>query len=94
MSNRVILTLKYLCGSLFGVYLALIVSTVLFATLQTKLASDIHATQIAIGTIEGKYYSEVSRLNSIDPHTQGYVKPTQVQYVASVVKPGLSYASR
>lgn len=94
MSNRVTHILKYLCGALLSVYMVLMVSTVIFAAVETKLSSVIHKTRTDIGMIETKYYDEISRVNAIDPGAMGYVKPKQVVYVTAVHTAGLSLVSQ
>jgi len=94
MSNSFNQTLKYTFALLLVAYLGLIGSTAVFATIQTNLERSIHETKIAIGEIEREYYDQVSRLNSLDPLTYGFVKPTDVRYVAKKDLPDISFMGR
>jgi hypothetical protein len=83
MPSRTIPALSIATGSLFLVYLVLVVTTILFATWQTQAASSISDAQAAIGTLEAKYYASVGSLDSTNPYSLGFVQPTQVEYVAA-----------
>jgi hypothetical protein len=82
MSDRLIPALSISCGALTLLYVGLVISTVLFAAWQTQAVSLISSTQSQIGTLESNYYSITNRISQINPTQEGFVEPTQVQYVA------------
>ncbi len=94
MPDRLVPVLALACGALATVYVALMVTTILFATLQTQLASSIRDTQATIATLETKYYQSISELDSTDPYAVGYVRPAQVVYVSARALPNLSFVGR
>ncbi|KND50990.1 MAG: hypothetical protein AB202_01105 [Parcubacteria bacterium C7867-007] len=95
MPTRLIPVLSISAGVLVMVYLGLIVATILFATWQTQALSSIRDAQAAIGTLESKYYVAIGTLDSTNPYSLGFVRPTNVQYVAGANLPdGLTFAGR
>ncbi len=89
---RLMPLLYSLVGVLLAAYVALIVTTVLFAAVQTKLAQDVQQRRMEIGKLEGKYYEAIAVLDSADPHALGYVTPARVQYVTAAQLPNLTFA--
>ena len=81
-------------GTLFAVYVALVVLTITYATMQTKLADTMGDTQTQITALESSYYASVTQLDTMDPYSDGYVKPTTVDFVAAAPAPALSFVSR
>ncbi len=81
-------------GSLFAVYVALVVVAVVYATVETKLSGTIGDTQTKITLLESSYYASVTHLDTMNPYAEGYVKPTHIEFVAAATNPALSFASR
>jgi cell division protein FtsL len=81
-------------GTLFAIYVTLVVVTIVYATLQTKLAYTMGDTQTQITTLESSYYASVTELDTMNPYAHGYVKPTHIEFVAAATVPALSFASR
>ncbi|MBA3789022.1 hypothetical protein H0X32_01335 [Patescibacteria group bacterium] len=94
MSDRLIPILSLSCGGLVTLYIGLVVSTVFFATWQTQTVSSVRDTESAIGNLETNYYTTLTRVSAIDPHSVGYVSPSNVKYVVAVrnVSSGLTFA--
>lgn len=89
---RLIPALTAIIGVLIAIYVALMVTAIIFASLQTHLAQEVQQKQMAIGTIEADYYTQVTQLDSTDPQSLGYVKPAQVEYLTQATLPGLTFA--
>lgn len=94
MPDRLVPMLVLSCAALAALYVGLMVTTILFATLQTQLASSIRDTQAAIADLETSYYQSIGKLDSTDPYAVGYVHPAQVVYVTMSAMPDLSFAGR
>lgn len=94
MPDRLIPILSFACAVMTAAYIGLVVTTILFATLQTQLASGIRDTQATIASLETSYYSSIAKLDSTNPYSAGYVRPHTVLYVAAGQMPDLSYLSR
>lgn len=93
MPSRTIPVLSLSVGVLLFAYMALVVTTIVFATWQTQAASSISDAQAAIGTLETQYYASIGALDSTNPYSLGFVQPTQVEYVAAANLPdGLTFA--
>ncbi len=80
--------------ALCAAYIGLVVATIFFAALQTKLADTMQSTQTEIAALESSYYDSVAMLDATDPRTLGFVKPSRVEFVAAAAAPSLSLASR
>lgn len=94
MSNTLTKVLGITALTLFGVYLALVVTTIYFASWQTKSASDIREIEGRIASLESRYYDSVEEINRMDPGVEGFVKPLAVRYVAEADGADLSLAGR
>ena len=81
MSDRLIPTLSISCGSLVVLYMALVVTTIFFATWQTEAMSSVRSIEGHIGTLEANYYTAISHASALNPFNLGYVAPRQIQYV-------------
>ena len=93
MSDRLIPTLSISCGALTALYIGLVISTIFFAAWQTQAMSSISNAQSNIGNLESNYYTIMNRISTIDPAQEGYVDPSNVQYVAEArdASAGLSF---
>lgn len=89
---RLIPALSAAVGILIALYVALMVTTIVFASLQTHLAQEVQQKQMAIGKLESDYYAQVAQLDSMDPQSLGYVKPAHVTYLTQAPLPGLTFA--
>lgn len=89
---RLIPFLSASVGVLIAVYVALMVATIIFASLQTQLAQDVQSKHMEIAKLENSYYSSVARLDSTDPRTLGFVTPSHVQYLSEASLPNLTFA--
>jgi hypothetical protein len=94
MRNHLTSILSIACGVLTTSYVGLMVATIFFAAWQTQAVNSVRTTQSAIGNLEANYYQAVNHLSGLNPASQGYVSPTQVEYVAESVETstGLSFA--
>lgn len=84
--------LKILVGALLAAYIALVVVTVVFAAVQTKLAQHVQEQRMEIGKLETKYFAAIAAIDETDPYALGYVKPHSVQYVSAAKLPNLTFA--
>lgn len=89
---RLIPLLSATVGTLIALYVALMVTTIVFASLQTHLAQEVQQKQMAIGKLESDYYTQVAQLGAMDPQSLGYVKPAHVTYLTQTSLPGLTFA--
>ena len=87
MSERLIPTLSISCGALVVTYVALVVTTIFFATWQTESVSSVRNAESAIGTLEANYYTAINHASTLNPTTLGFVAPTHIQYVATAQNP-------
>lgn len=84
---RLVPALYVLAGLLLAAYVALMVTTILFAALQTHLAQDVQDKRMEIAKLESVYYSKVADLDSTDPYSMGFVTPKNVHYVSAAKIP-------
>lgn len=91
-SPRLIPFLTLLAGTMVAVYVALMVTTILFAALQTDLAHKVQEKRMDIAKLERTYYSAIASLDSTDPGSQGFVTPQRVTYVAEAAAQNLTLA--
>ncbi len=89
---RPIPLLSLFAGLLAAAYVALMVATVLFATLQTQLAQEVQQKHMQIASLERAYYGKVAELEATDPSTLGFVMPKNVRYVSAAPLPNLTFA--
>ncbi len=92
LPNRLNLYLTLIAGGLLAAYVALMVTTILLAALQTQLAQNIQNKQMAIGKLETSYYAAIGQMDATDPHALGYVTPTNVHYVTAASQTGFAFA--
>lgn len=79
-------------GALVAVYVALMITTIIFASLQTQLAQNVQEKHMEIAKLEDSYYASVAQLDSTDPHSLGYVTPPHIQYLSAATLPNLTFA--
>jgi hypothetical protein len=84
--------LTLLVGALLAAYVALVVVTVVFAAVQTKLAQHVQEQRMEISKLETSYFAAIAALDTTDPYALGYVKPHSVQYVSAAKLPNLTFA--
>ena len=89
---RLIPALTAVVGMLIAVYVALMITTIIFASLQTQLAQNVQNAHKEIAKLEDAYYASVAALDATDPHALGYVTPTRVQYLTQSSLPNLTFA--
>lgn len=89
---RLIPILSVAVGLLLAVYVALMISAILFAALQTQLAQNVQDKQMEIGKLENSYYTAIAKLDQTDPASLGFVKPSHVAYVTQSPLPGFAIA--
>lgn len=91
MPDRTISFLSFVAGGCLCAYIALVVVTVTFAAVETKLALDVRDTESRIGMLETKYYAQVSELAATDPATMHLSAPGSVTYATRAPLPSLSF---
>jgi hypothetical protein len=92
MPNRLIPVLSLSCATLFAVYVALVVATIFFAALETKLSASMRDTESRISSLETEYYDAIAKLNDTNVLSAGYHQPLSVEYVAANGKPTFTFA--
>ena len=90
--DRFIPLLTILCGALGASYVGLVIMTILFATWQTQEVSTMRSTESAISLLESSYYTEVAKLDAVNPSSLGFVTPHDTRYVSAVTDPNLTFA--
>jgi hypothetical protein len=83
MPDRLIPVLSVACAALTTLYVALVVTTIFFASWQSQAMSNVRITESSIGNLEAKYYDTINQVSQMDPATLGFVTPTDIEYVAS-----------
>jgi hypothetical protein len=89
---RLVPSLSILAGALLAVYVALMVTTILFAALQTDLAQQVQDKRMQVAKLETRYYDDVASLDDTNPQSLGFVTPDSVQYVTAVAPQNLTFA--
>lgn len=93
LPDRIVPLLGTLCAMLAGLYLILMVTTIFFATLQTKLAANIQDTRVSIERLESQYYAAIARIDATDPGSIGLVAPDRITYVTAARDTNLTFAA-
>lgn len=86
--------LIYIAVALFAAYVACVILTVYYASLETTLTASIRENENAIVLLEDRYYDGVAKISEANPYGEGYVTPSEVRYVALRTSDGLSLAGR
>ncbi len=92
MPNRLIPILSLSCATLFVAYVALVIATIFFAALETKLAASMRDAESRIASLETEYYDAIEKLNSTNVASAGFHQPRSVEYVAANGKPTVTFA--
>lgn len=90
MPDRTISVLSVLAATGMCAYVALIVITVTFATMQTELALSVRTTESNISMLETHYYNQVGTISNTDPRSMNLGKPARVTYAPLAEAPSLS----
>ncbi|MBP6860527.1 MAG: hypothetical protein KBC38_03145 [Candidatus Pacebacteria bacterium] len=76
--------------ALVAVYIALIISTVYFAALESDLREAIHDTEASIAALEVKYFSAVDAVAKSDPSAHGLTHPAAKRYAKELPAPSVT----
>lgn len=90
MPDRTISVLSILASLTVCAYVALVIVTVTFATMQTELALSVRTTESEISQLETRYYNQVGMISATDPHSMNLGKPARVTYAPLAETPSLS----
>ncbi len=90
MPDRALTILGASVAVLISTYVALVVVTITFATMQTELALTVRNAESAIGVLESSYYQKVGVLSATEPSSMNLHKPVAVRYATMVTAPSLS----
>lgn len=90
--NRSVFYLTIAASLLLATYVVLMVSTIVFASLQTKLAQNVQEAQMDITKLEASYYAAIGLFEAMDPYALGYVAPEDVAYVQAAQPAAVSFA--
>lgn len=91
MSNRLVPILSLLCGVVCSAYIVLVIATIFFATWQTELSLSVRTTESRISVLETEYYDAITKLNTTNVASAGFIAPIQVEYVSASGKPTVTF---
>ncbi|HYD93606.1 MAG TPA: hypothetical protein VEB18_04120 [Candidatus Paceibacterota bacterium] len=94
LPSRAITYLSFSCAALVVAYLALVATTIFFATLRTDRMVSLRELESKVSALETEYYDAIAHLSATDVIAQGYVTPTSVEYVMSSGAPAVTRAGR
>jgi hypothetical protein len=83
MPDKLIPVLSAACAALTALYVVLVITTIFLASWQSQSMSDVRNTESAIGNLEAQYYTTINQINTMDPHSLGFVSPSDIEYVAA-----------
>jgi hypothetical protein len=63
------------------VYIGLMATVMTYAALTIEFSQSVKNDEATVATLEGRYLTEVSRIQSLDYRTIGYVVPTEKYFV-------------
>jgi hypothetical protein len=89
---RILSLLYAIVGLFLAAYVALMVTAVVFAAVQTRLAQGVQEKHMQIAGLERAYYERIAILDSADPYSLGYVSPRHVEYVSATPINNLTFA--
>lgn len=92
MPDQTIAVLIFLAGTLFAVYIALVIFTISLATVQTSLAAEVRTREGSIAELERSYYAAIAKQNGTSPASAGLVHPAVVEYAVAKPAQGLTFA--
>jgi hypothetical protein len=81
MPSRTIHLLSYACLTLAAAYVALIATTLFFASVRSSLSSELALRESAVAALETEYYDALARLDTEDFTAAGFDTPRSVSYV-------------
>lgn len=90
--DRIVPMLAAGVAALATVYVVLMVTTIFFATLQTKMVHSIEETRGSIERLETEYYAAITRIDATDPAAIGLVTPKEITYVTAARDTNLTFA--
>lgn len=82
MPKNAVAVLSLSCGATLTAYIALIIATVFFASLQTGFAHEAREAESRIAALETEYYDAIDRLSGADLALRGLHEPRRVEYVS------------
>lgn len=94
LPNRAITVLALACGALAVAYLALMMTTIFFATLRTERMAAVRELESSVSSLEGRYYDAIASLSATNVSAEGYVTPSAVEYVSAQGSPTVTRADR
>ncbi len=94
LPSKTITLLSYGCAVLAVAYVALVATTIFFATIRTDLMVSIRSMESTVASLETEYYDAIARLSATDVGAAGFVSPTAVEYVAAAGAPAVTRADR
>lgn len=94
LPNRSITFLLLGCGALVAAYVALVATTIFFASVRTDLMGEVRELESSVAALETQYYDAISTLSATDVGAAGYVTPLAVEYVASAGAPAVTRADQ
>lgn len=92
IASPITFALSILASALLATYLTIMVTTVVLAAMQTRVAADIRATAAEITRLESSYYSAIASLHAADAAALGFVEPQSVEFVTETRVAGLTFA--
>lgn len=94
MPRYTITALSVVTLALFAGYVALVATTIYFASLRTDLVSKVGILESEVAVLETHYYDAISRLGATNVFAEGFVTPKTVSYITqNLTEPVLTRAS-
>jgi len=84
--------LSVVVSALLATYLTIMVTTVVLAAVQTRVAADIRETATELTRLESSYYAAIAQLHTADATALGFVTPENVAFVTETRVAGLTFA--
>lgn len=94
LPNNSIKCLSVACGAVFALYVVFMIAAVSFASVEVEHARDARAKESSVVALETEYYAAIARLSSGDPRAEGFVTPSEVEYVTADGAPVVTRADR
>ena len=94
MPKATVAVLSYSSLAAFVGYLALIATTVFFASVENSLSLEAREAESRIALLETEYYDAIEDLSATDLGSAGLTDPSRVTYVSEDGAPAVTRADR
>lgn len=94
MPKNTVAILSLSCGVSFTAYVALMITAMFFAGLQTGFARESRDAEARIAALETEYYDAISRISDSNLAALGLASPSRTAYVSADGRPTFTRADR